>query len=65
MLRKKNAPKLTIVTDKDARKADAGKQITRTFAKYAAIKVGVTVAVCAAAVVIARKMEETPAESED
>lgn len=65
MLRKKNAPKLTIVTDEDARKAEAARQITRTFAKYAAIKVGVTAAVCIAVAVIARKLEETEAESED
>lgn len=65
MLRKKNAPKLTIVTDEDARKAEAARQITRTFAKYAAIKVGVTVAVCVAAKVIAKKLEESEANSED
>lgn len=62
MLRKKTAtPKLHLITNDDARRAEAQRQINRTVAKYVAIKVGVSAAVIIATRIIVKKMEEAEA----
>lgn len=68
MLRKKNStPNLHLITDEDARRAEAQRQINRTVAKYLAIKVGVSAAVIIASKIIIKKLEaaEAAESSED
>jgi hypothetical protein len=67
MLRKKNAtPNLHLITDEDARRAHAQKQINRHLMKWAALKIGTTAAVVVTLKIIAKKMEESEAaNSED
>lgn len=62
MLRKKTAaPNLHLITDDEARRAEAQRQINRTVAKYVAIKVGVSAVAIIATRIIMKKMDEAEA----
>lgn len=66
MLRKKNStPNLHLITDDDARRAEAQKQINRHLLKWAAVKVGTTVAVAVALKIIVKKMEDSETTSSE
>ncbi|QJD49760.1 hypothetical protein SEA_CLUBPENGUIN_36 [Streptomyces phage ClubPenguin] len=66
MFRKKNStPNLHLITDEDARRAEAQRQINRTVAKFVAVKVGVTVATLVVVKIIEKKLEASEATSSE
>jgi hypothetical protein len=67
MFKKNSTPNLHLITDEDARRAEAQRQTIRTVAKYLAIKVGVYAAVIIATKIIVKKLEaaEAAETSED
>lgn len=66
MLSKKNStPNLHLITDDDARRAEAQKQINRHLLKWAAFKIGTTVAVAVAVKIIIKKLEESETTSSE
>jgi len=66
MLRKKNsAPTLHLITDEDARRAEAQRNINRHLVKYFAIKAGVAVALGIATHIIAKKLDASETTSSE